>query len=107
MAELLIRAWQPENDIQDIGDIVIIRPDGWQWGNAECLPEYLVVRLPGVSAETIKQLEQAYNDGELLIKRRRFAAPENWVKQKAKAGETFITIIVNEQFIASIEDKIG
>jgi hypothetical protein len=31
-----------------IGDIVIVRPDGWVWGNEECLPNFLVVKVPGV-----------------------------------------------------------
>lgn len=39
------------------GDIVVVRPDGWQWGGEECLPNFVVVKLAGVSEADAKIYE--------------------------------------------------
>jgi len=40
-----------------IGDIVVVRPDGWKWGKEECLPNFVVVKVPGMSEAETKQYE--------------------------------------------------
>lgn len=40
------------------GDIVVIRPDGWTWGREECLPRFIVVKIPGLSVEDAKKYEE-------------------------------------------------
>jgi hypothetical protein len=37
------------------GDIVVVKPDGWPWGNAECLPDYIVVKVPDIAIEEALQ----------------------------------------------------
>lgn len=39
---LLVRPDLPD----ERGDIIAARPDGFSWGRAECLGDFLVVRLP-------------------------------------------------------------
>ena len=71
MAELLIQAkphWmdnftQAQIDALDdgakvsrnariqLGDIVVIRPNGWEWGREETLPNYYIVKAPNISVE--------------------------------------------------------
>jgi hypothetical protein len=43
------------------GDIVAIRADGWKWGKEECLPKFVVVKVPGLS---VTDAEAQY-DGSL------------------------------------------
>jgi hypothetical protein len=68
MAELLIKAvesWTHDKDTSKMtaeelvshesrsrkGDVVVVRPDGWQWGREECLPNFIVVKVPGTMEE--------------------------------------------------------
>jgi hypothetical protein len=44
-----------------VGDIIVVRPDGHKWGKCECLPEYLVVKIPD-SFEDAKYLEESLSD---------------------------------------------
>jgi hypothetical protein len=77
MAELLVKAkvhWMDslkQDDIDklnkydkrgydartNIGDVIAVRPDGWTWGKCECLPDYIVVKVPNVKEEDLKYLE--------------------------------------------------
>src|SRR3989304_2182227 len=41
-----------------IGDIIVVRPDGWEWGNKECLPDYIVIKIPSLSVEEAKKFEE-------------------------------------------------
>jgi hypothetical protein len=64
MAEYLVRAQKSwTEDVPDyqaknnqaynarslIGDIIVVRPDGWKWGSEECLPRFVVVKIPGAA----------------------------------------------------------
>ena len=74
--EILVKAqpfWQrseaiPEGTLQDSisylrdmwhqthrGEIIVIKPNGWMWGRKERPPEYIIVKVPGVTvAQAIK-----------------------------------------------------
>lgn len=78
MAELLVRAqahWMDSLKQEDIdkmtpeqkqsyearsqvGDIIVVRPDGWQWGKCECLPDYVVIKRPDLKIEDAKVYEE-------------------------------------------------
>jgi hypothetical protein len=47
-----------------VGDVIVVRPDGWEWGTRECLPEYVVIKLPGVSEEDAKKETSEYFTGK-------------------------------------------
>lgn len=65
-AELLVQAKDsPFDNGAKKGDIIIVRPDGWAWGREECLPNYIVVKLPGVKEEDAKKYEQALTKEEI------------------------------------------
>lgn len=63
MAELLIKAVNathsdPEQDRRGCykrGMPVVVMPDGHQWGSAEGLPSFVVLKLPGVSVDRVKE----------------------------------------------------
>lgn len=57
--ELLVQAKDsPYETGAKKGDIIVVRPDGWEWGKEEGLPNYIVVKMPGVSVEEAKVYEQ-------------------------------------------------
>jgi len=41
-----------------IGDVVVVKPDGWQWGKEECLPTFDIIKVPAMSYEEAKKYEQ-------------------------------------------------
>jgi hypothetical protein len=62
-AELLVQAVDsPFESGAKTGDIIVVRPDGWQWGTSECLPQYVVIKLPGVTEEYAKKYEEALTE---------------------------------------------
>lgn len=79
MAELLIKAnkhWMDDltqaevakltdkdsyNSRSQMGDVVVVRPDGWKWGKAECLPDFIIVKIPDMSVEEAKKYEEPLN----------------------------------------------
>ena len=115
MAELLVRAkkhWMddltqkevdalPENRKAShearcqIGDVVVVRPDGWPWGKCECLPDFVVVKIPGMSVDEAKKYEEKLTEtvGEEIktIRYRKYSLPktdiENAVTAKAEKVE--------------------
>lgn len=114
MAEFLIRAQASSNPAaSEIGDIIIIRPDGHVWGNAECLPEYLVVKLPQIDYETVKHYKAALISGTLenmiVVKRRKWHVPVEWIEARVAEGNSVITITkanLKTQFIKRILKKL-
>lgn len=68
MAELLIKATNathsdPEKDARGCwkrGDIVVVMPDGHEWGGEERLPKFVVVKIPGVDAERARKYIEHY-----------------------------------------------
>jgi hypothetical protein len=64
MAEFLVKARNaihvnPDKDARSSykrGDIVVVMPDGHQWGTLETLPEFVVVKVTGLDHERAQQL---------------------------------------------------
>ena len=131
MAELLIRAskhWlddhtqaqvdaMPQGDKDSynartqIGDIIVVKPDGWEWGKEECLPTFLVVKLPQVDVATVEHFTQSLMDmtnpdNPKMLKRRKYRIPENWVSNKALLGESVIEITLSAQKQALIDSIV-
>lgn len=53
-----------------VGDIVVVRPDGWSWGKRECLPDFLIVKVPGLTVDLKYELplySKAYAPGATAI----------------------------------------
>ena len=44
VAKMTKEQLQSYNARSQIGDIIVVRPDGWEWGRCECLPDYLVLK---------------------------------------------------------------
>jgi len=104
---------QSYNARTQIGDIIVVRPDGWEWGKEECLPTFIVVKIPGITVEAVKLYEQSLMDTNdpqhpILLKVRKYKAPDAYMSNAIVAGQSVITINLSEQktaFINSIVEK--
>ena len=74
------------NTRHQMGDIIFVEPDGWNWEVRECLPSFVVIKLPGVSEGTLKYLEGALYSADaipVMLKVCKYAVPQatvlNWV----------------------------
>jgi len=107
MAEILIKAVDavhadPEKDQRGCykrGMPVVVMPDGHQWGASECLPSFVVLRLPGVEVERVQQFlaQEATGEGDdrVVTRRRawRLVVDELPAAALAKfAGQGYVTI---------------
>lgn len=69
MAELLIK--YGKDTTYKKGDIVMIQEDGFQWGEKECLPDFIVVTVEGTVEDHIHLLEQETDENGEVIKKRK------------------------------------
>lgn len=127
MAELLVRAkphWMDDlkpgevnklspQDLQSynartqIGDIIVVRPDGWEWGREECLPNFIVVKLPTISIDTVKKYEETLmNADHIMLKRRKHRIPQSWVENYKTLNQSVVTINLTAQQTALISSVI-
>lgn len=132
--ELLIKAKEPwnnnadtsgmtEDELKDfnsrsrLGDIIVVRPDGWTWGNAECLPDFIVVKIPGVNPPAnyesmiTEDVDPAHPEkGFRILKRRKFQVPAAYMARAIADGNSTITIELSAkktQFINNIIEKMS
>lgn len=99
MAEFLIRAQASKNEkASQVGDIIVVRPDGHEWGKCECLPEYIVVKVPDIKVEDVKKFEERLTEVDELtsvqtiLKRRKYQIPTTTVQAMATLGNSVVTI---------------
>lgn len=108
MAELLIKAIDAIHSNKDKdrrgcykrGDVVVVMPDGHEWGKEECFPKFVVVKIPGLSVEAGKKYTESDYDlsdpkGERVLTRRKYklkldSLPGSIKQQLNKAGETTV-----------------
>ena len=62
VAKMTKEQLQSYNARSQIGDIIVVRPDSWEWGKEECPPNFVVVKLKGVKEEDVKHYEQPLMD---------------------------------------------
>jgi hypothetical protein len=121
MAELLIKAIDATHSdpVKDKagcykrGDIVVIMPDGHEWGKEERLPKFMVVKIPGMSvAEARKYIEGEINDTNpdniITITRRKHSflvddTPSNIKDELNTKGEITVTW---DEIKGFVQDKL-
>ena len=53
------------------GEVICVKPDGWLWGKEECLPNFIIVRVPGVSIEQgVDYLRKTVREADGTIRRK-------------------------------------
>lgn len=108
------------NARSQIGDIIVVKPDGWKWGKAECLPNYIVVKIPDLKLDDDKKYEEKIvryeinigHDGEeikepIIEKKRKYQIPKSIVDNAKNMSSTTVNILKTQKdsFITSIFDK--
>lgn len=69
MCEIAVKAWNSLNpdsvadrQCSKRGHAVVVRPDGWGWGLKESLPDFVLLKLPGVAVETAEKYTEPWWD---------------------------------------------
>jgi hypothetical protein len=110
MAQLLIKAQEPWNNDSPtaptnrsrLGDIIVVRGDDHVWGREECLPRFIVVKLPNISEADAKHYEQSLmiQDGldeqgqpkMIMAKVRKYQVPPATVQTHIDSSESVVEI---------------
>jgi hypothetical protein len=131
MAELLLKARNAQHADPDIdrhgcykrGDIVVVMPDGHQWGTKEGLPNFVKIKIPGLNHETVRELidEQREDDAgnplfdddgqPILFRRRRWrvlvdSIPTTIRNQLRDFGEVTVTRAQIRNYVKRIRDNL-
>jgi hypothetical protein len=88
------------NSRSQIGDIVVIRSNGWKWGKAECLPDFIVIKIPELTIEECKKYgDQLFDNSDppKILKIRKFRIPQNTTENYATLGNSIVTIASGTQ----------
>lgn len=144
MAELLVRAknhWMDDLSKEEVdsmsvdalasykarsqkGDVIVVRPDGWPWGKEECLPNFVIVKVPDISIEEAKKYEEPLiekviekdaegKDTEVskLISCRKYSLPKADIENQINNNETNLHLSksvliskISEKNIADVKD---
>lgn len=93
-----------------VGDIIVVKPDGWIWGREECPPTFIVVKVLGMSYEEAMRLmhpvmqQDSENEADsILIRRRRFAVPTQVVDSVVAQGG--VIEVSRDSFQIALIDK--
>ena len=101
-----------------IGDIIAVRPDGWIWGKKERLPNFIVVKIPGMNLEEAQEYEKRLTKkiyipeagiwDDRIIKRRKYQIPKAVIDNAKQLSADSISIDKNDKdnFISNIKVKI-
>lgn len=104
------------NARSQVGDILVVRPDGWKWGKEERLPNYIVVKIPGLKAD--KKYEELLISAPIFIspldgiirskilKRRKYRVPILTMNALTSLGVSVIGRMVGD-FVNILEAKIS
>jgi len=138
MSELLCRAkphWQDEWDAikvaslneselrsynarSQIGDIIVVRPDGWVWGREECLPNFIVIKIPDLKLEDAKKYEESLMEQFLddkgntqirMLKHRKYQTPKTVIDNAKQLTLNSISVskLQTTTFISNIIQKVS
>ena len=115
MAQLLIKALEPwNNDLPTappqrsrLGDIIVVRPDSHVWGNEECLPRFIVVKITNMTYDDAKHLEDVLLDVDgKMLKHRKWQVPQAYMNKAVSDGSSFIEITLTNKQQAFIQNLI-
>lgn len=105
---LAVKEKQTYDARAQVGDIIVVRPDGWTWGKEECLPNYVVVKIPGISYEDAQRYEDVLKDeAGNILKKRKYRIPLLVVNGWKLAGKDVVTVDLADKssFISSLVEK--
>jgi len=88
------------------GDVVVVKPDGWEWGKEECLPNFIVVKVPTITEVEAKKYEESLTkvipaSGDepsriKILKVRKYALPKGLVDNAKDLSQTNVSLAKTE-----------
>lgn len=90
------------------GDIIVVKPDGWEWGSGERLPDFVVVKIPSMTYEDAKEYEGGYynnNTPQKLLKHRKHRINHNTIDVYVEQEKDTV-VIENSGTVASYVNAI-
>jgi hypothetical protein len=131
MCELLVKARNAQHDDPEkdrrgcykVGHIVVVMDDGHEWGREETLPNFVKVKIPGLSADVVRDLiaEQREDDAGVPLtdanglpqryRRRRWRIrvadiPANIRNTLLTTGEVTVTRAQIRNYVSRIRDGL-
>lgn len=90
-------------------DIVKVRPDGFNWGNKEKAPHYIVVKVPGLTRADFKHLREELRVDGVKKRNHKFYVMHPLVVSRINNGKNFalITTDPNDFMTNNIKVKTG
>jgi len=93
-----------------LGDIVVIKPNGWTWGREETLPNYYIIKVPNISVEEAEYATQALMDNTdpdnpVTLKKRKYQIPQSIINQLDN-NDGVITTQVDSTWLANLIVKV-
>ena len=89
----------------EIGDIVVVRSDGYPWGKCECPPQYVVIKVPKMDWEKAKAvLEKGLYETRIIDSRE----VEQQVLRKKhlyQVPSTLVDLAVKEKGVLEIKEE--
>jgi hypothetical protein len=84
----------------EIGDIIVVKPDGWKWGAEERLPTFIVVKAPQIDLAAAENYAEPLRApwmilGELrsiVVRRRKYRIPPALIQAAITQGISQITL---------------
>lgn len=58
-----------------IGDIIVIRPDGWPWGKEESLPRFVIIKVPDMTIQEAMEFEESLVENDKIVRLRKYNVP--------------------------------
>lgn len=79
----------------EAGDIITVKPDGWKWGDKECLPAFMVVKVPNLDEKQVKIYEEPLYTASIepekppeVTKVRKYNIPLSFMKSEMDTGKS-------------------
>jgi hypothetical protein len=90
----------------EIGDIVVVKPDGHPWGRCECPPQYVVIKVPKMDWEKAKILEKGLYETRLVTVGDREEEQQIMRKKHLyQVPSTLVDLAVKEKGVLEIKEE--
>ena len=102
-----------------LGDIVVVTADGGlvdpntglAKGKSECLPSYIIVRVPQLSLEEVRHFTESLvdrtdPDNPKVLRKRKYQIPAAWIQPYITAGQSIVDVTLTAQQQALIQNII-
>lgn len=86
------------------GHVETVKPDKADWGKKECLPSYIIVKLPGVPVDSLKKYLEETIDSTVIGDDKRFPL---LLERAYKIDELFVDfVITNLEGVVTITNTV-